>query len=58
MLTTIQLFIDGLHFVVMAITLLSHVINAIISNLLWTKFIPIIVILIQVVGVGLTTNMM
>jgi hypothetical protein len=58
MLTTMQLFVDGLHSIVMIATLLSHVVTTTTSNMLWAESALTIVILIQVIGVGLVVNMM
>ncbi len=52
LLITMQLFIDELHFIFVAATLLSHVAVVVISNLLWIEFVLDIVTLIQVVATG------
>jgi hypothetical protein len=57
LLTIVQLCVDGLHFFFMIAILLSHV-DVVTSNLLWAKFAPTIVILIQILVVGLIVNMM
>jgi hypothetical protein len=56
--TNVQLSIDGLHFILVIVIMLSHVVVPIASSLSWVKFAPIVVTLIQVLDVGLTTNLM
>jgi hypothetical protein len=50
LLITMWLFVDGLHSIFVIATLLSHVVVAITSNLLWIEFAPIVVTIIQVVA--------
>jgi hypothetical protein len=58
LLITVQLFVDGLHYVLMTATMLSHVIVVVTSNLLWTELIHVVVTLIQVVGASLIVDLM
>jgi len=58
LLTIVQLFVDGLLFVLVTTILLSLVTIVVTSNLMWSKFALVVATLIEFVVVDLTTNLM